>query len=118
MKVRPEIWVFIAALIILSSVWFVPYVISATSQGIGGPFGSPVVTMDKYRLIGEGDTYEKVKRTFGGPGISGDTSFTPAASGREAAQIVAYTWMNGDGSNVVAVFRNDQLITKAQSGLK
>jgi hypothetical protein len=36
----------------------------------------------------------------------------------EGDEIVVYQWMNEDGSNVAATFRDDRLVSKTQIGLK
>jgi hypothetical protein len=71
----------------------------------------PVVTMAEYGQIQSGMTYEQVRRIIGAAGeelsrnnIAGITT-------------VMYSWTNGDGSNMNAMFQQDKMIQKAQFGL-
>lgn len=41
-----------------------------------------------------------------------------ASSSFSDTEIVSYQWMNSDGGNIIAMFENGKLTSKAQAGLK
>jgi Domain of Unknown Function with PDB structure (DUF3862) len=74
---------------------------------------SATVTFDEYNSLQNGMNYEQASRIIGDPGQEmsrSEMSGTPLT--------IMYSWQNSDGSNMNAIFQNDELITKAQIGLK
>jgi hypothetical protein len=68
-------------------------------------------TMTAYNTITIGESYESCVYVIGAPGeeisrsdFAGNTTVT-------------YSWKNANGSNMIATFQNDRLVSKAQSGL-
>ncbi|RAL21426.1 DUF3862 domain-containing protein [Thermoflavimicrobium daqui] len=70
------------------------------------------VTMEKFKQIKSGMSYEEVVKIIGFEGTE--------MSSNELAGIktVMYSWQNDDGSNMNAMFQNNKLNSKAQFGLK
>jgi hypothetical protein len=79
-------------------------------QSIGSP--SPVVTRAEFDQLREGMSYEDAARVIG---ASGELHGSSDIAGYKT---VMYSWMNGDGSNMNAMFQNGRLVNKAQSGLR
>jgi hypothetical protein len=75
------------------------------------PITRPVVTMAQYEAIQSGMTYEQVSQIIGS---AGEEMSRAEMAGFESA---SYSWQNPDGSNVMAVFSDGALQTKAQFGL-
>ena len=75
------------------------------------PITRPVVTLAQYEAIQNGMTYEQVAQIIGS---AGEEMSRAEMAGFESA---SYSWQNPDGSNVMAVFSNGALQTKAQFGL-
>ena len=65
------------------------------------------VTMDEYRQIRDGMTYEQVRKIIGfdGTKISGSGS------------IVVRSWLNADASSAWVTFEDGRVTAKAQAGL-
>jgi hypothetical protein len=75
------------------------------------PFATDaIVTKSQYDRISEGMTYERVVAILG---HSGNEMSRNDIGGEN----VMYMWQNSNGSNMNAMFHNDQLISKAQFGL-
>jgi hypothetical protein len=72
----------------------------------------PIVTLAEYSRLSEGMTYSMAASIIGAQGEESGRSDIDGYS------TVAYTWSNPDGSNVVAIFQNGRLATKAQAGLE
>lgn len=72
----------------------------------------PAVTAAAFASIREGMTYAEVQRLIGAPGV--ELSRLSIAG----YTTVIYMWSNADGSNMNAVFRNGDLVAKAQFGLR
>lgn len=70
------------------------------------------VTMEEYKKIKNGMSYEEVVEIIGFEGTE--------MSSNELAGIktIMYSWQNADGSNMNAMFQNNKLNSKAQFGLK
>jgi hypothetical protein len=71
-----------------------------------------VVARDEYARVQDGMAYSDVRSIIG-------------ADGEELSRVtlagtttIVYTWKNRDGSNMVATFQDDRLVTKAQFGLQ
>jgi len=69
---------------------------------------SPLVTMAKYHKIATGMSYSQVVKIIGAPGIETARS----------EHYVMFSWSNSDEDGLVAIFKDDKLISKAQSGLR
>jgi hypothetical protein len=77
------------------------------------PFGATaIITKSKYDQIANGMTYQKVVDIIGNPGT--EVSRTEIA-GMTAA---TYSWQNSNGSNMILLFQEDRLTSKAQFGLR
>ncbi|MFZ0887371.1 MAG: DUF3862 domain-containing protein [Candidatus Binataceae bacterium] len=96
--------------------------IFAVSQQIAGvlsggsipqsPFApAAIVTKSQYDQISEGMTYKQVAAIIGHPGSEVSRSDLAGMS------TVMYSWQNSSGSNMSAMFQNDQLVSKSQFGL-
>jgi hypothetical protein len=70
------------------------------------------VTQAKYEQIQQGMTYEEVRAVIGAPGEE------LSRSDIAGYQTVMYSWKNGNGSNMNAMFQNGRLINKARFGLR
>ena len=120
---RQHVSPLVAVLLILFAalaVWFVvtqkPFRSPVRSDGryvapapIGAP--PPVVTRSEYERIREGMTYRQVVEIIGANGEE------QSRSNLAGITTVMYSWMNANGSNMNAIFQNDQLVQKAQFGL-
>jgi hypothetical protein len=96
-------YVLVTILVILG-IWF------CSSSGLPGGPGARV-TMDKFNHIQAGMSYRQAVDVIGfeGEEISRAEMF--------GIVTVMYSWPNSNGSNMNAMFQNDQMISKAQSGL-
>jgi hypothetical protein len=70
------------------------------------------VTMEEFKKIKNGMTYEEVVKIIGFEG----TEMSSTEIG--GIKTIMYSWQNDDGSNMNAMFQNNKLNTKAQFGLK
>ncbi|SMP05774.1 protein of unknown function [Laceyella tengchongensis] len=70
------------------------------------------VTMEEFKKIKNGMTYEEVVKIIGFEG----TEMSSSELG--GIKTIMYSWQNDDGSNMNAMFQNNKLNTKAQFGLK
>ena len=70
------------------------------------------VTMEEFKKIKNGMTYEEVVEIIGFEG----TEMSSTEIG--GIKTIMYSWQNDDGSNMNAMFQNNKLNTKAQFGLK
>lgn len=78
----------------------------------------PIVTAAAYQRVSTGMSYDEVVRIIGHPGEELSRSEIGATPGvMEALTTVMYAWTNPDGTNMNAMFQNDELIQKAQLGL-
>src|SRR5262249_39773393 len=76
------------------------------------------VTMSQYNRLSNGMSYLKVWDTLGSRGTETARIHADGVEGvMEPIETVSYSWVNSDGSNVMVVFQNDKLISKAQYGL-
>lgn len=69
------------------------------------------LTYAKYARIANGMSYEEVVSILGREGSETVSGGIPGYEGK------VYQWQNLSGANVIVQFQNDQVITKAQSGL-
>lgn len=74
--------------------------------------GEQFVTFEKYQKIENGMTYDQVKQIIGHEGEE--------LSQNEIAGIktIMYQWVNKNGSNMNAMFQNDDVVQKSQFRLK
>jgi hypothetical protein len=70
------------------------------------------VTLAAYMRIENGMSYEQVREIIGRDGQE------ISSSNIAGYLTVMYSWKNWNGSNMNAMFQNDQLVTKAQFGLR
>jgi hypothetical protein len=70
------------------------------------------ITLAAYMQIQSGMTYEQVQEIIGTDGVEISRSNIAGYS------TVMYSWKSWNGSNMNAMFQNDQLVTKAQFGLR
>lgn len=81
--------------------------------------GQQIVTFAKYNQITNGMTYEQVVAIIGKQGEEMSRNHIDGVQGVMASiDTVMYQWMNGNGSNMNAMFQNNKLMQKAQFGLK
>jgi hypothetical protein len=86
---------------------------------IASSVSTPVVTRSQFERIRSGMSYSQVSGIIGVSGEETASSRIEAIPGvTEAVETRMYQWINADGSNMNTVFQNDQLIQKAQFGLK
>ena len=71
-----------------------------------------IVTKAEYDQITDGMNYSKVAITIG---VNGEELSRTSGDG---VILTTYRWVNHDGSNLIATFQNDKLVSKAQFGLK
>lgn len=76
------------------------------------------ITYEKYKQINSGMSYQQVCSIIGFSGKECARSSMAGISGvMDSVETVMFEWHNSDGSNMNAIFQNDQLTQKAQSGL-
>jgi hypothetical protein len=79
---------------------------------------SNVVSLADYNQIQTGMSYTQVESIIGSPGTETAHTHMDGVSGvMPSIDDVIYSWQNADGSNMLAMFQNDRLTTKAQAGL-
>ncbi len=92
--------------------------LSAASPLISASQPRRIVTYDHYQRIREGMSYSAVCSTIGTGGQEVSRNrFDGVPGAAPAISTVMYQWENADGSNMNAIFQNDSLVQKAQSGL-
>ncbi len=75
------------------------------------------IGLSQYRRLTGGMRYTEVCAIFGRMGT--EVAHNSVAGIRDiTVDTTSYYWTNSDGSNVVAVFQNSKLISKAQAGLR
>lgn len=76
------------------------------------------VTLDKYDRVASGMSYLDVRLIIGCPGEELSRNHFDGEPGVvESIDTVAYSWVNDDGTNMIAMFQNGRLIQKTQTGL-
>lgn len=81
--------------------------------------GKQIVTFDEYKKIQNVMSYRQVIQIIGAEGEEMSRSKMDGVPGvMESVETVMFQWVNGNGSNMNAIFQNDKLIQKAQFGLK
>jgi hypothetical protein len=75
---------------------------------------TPPVTMERYNKAQVGMNYQQVVNIMGQEGEQQGMSFDIIG----LKTTIVYNWVNPDGSNMNAVFQNNLLVSKSQSGLK
>ena len=81
--------------------------------------GKQIVTFDDYQRIQSGISYRQVVAIIGAEGEELSRNKINGVPGvMESIETVMYQWVNGNGSNMNAIFQNNKLMQKAQFGLK
>jgi hypothetical protein len=84
-----------------------------------GPLSNKVVTLQNYDQIINRMTYGQVIEIVGEKGVELSQHSFPGIPGLSQETITTvYQWKNFSGSNMTAVFQNNQLVSKAQYGLQ
>ena len=109
-------WLLLVALLFLSTLVLhgagASHSFARTSEQDTSPKSASGVTLAAYMQIQNGMTYEQVREIIGTAGEEISRSNIAGYS------TVMYSWKNWNGSNMNAMFQNDQLVTKAQFGLR
>ena len=71
------------------------------------------VTLSNYTQLKKGMSYAEVVKILGKEGTN-----TGAKHSLPGTKVVQYLWNGEDGGSMTALFQNNRLISKAQSGLK
>ncbi|BAU14079.1 hypothetical protein LEP3755_46240 [Leptolyngbya sp. NIES-3755] len=74
---------------------------------------TPTVTLSEYNQIQSAMSYSEVIGIIGSSGSEQSRVEVPGTP-----ETVMYAWQNSDGSNMNAMFQDDELVSKAQFGLK
>jgi len=80
--------------------------------------GSKKVTYEDYNKVKEGMTYEEVVEVVGEEGDQMSSINIEGAGQFEGASSKAYKWQNSDGSNMIVMFSNGEVMSKSQTMLK
>lgn len=79
----------------------------------------PDVTLNEYMSLNIGISYLKAAELIGTMGKEVSRNHIDGAPGvMDSVDTVMYMWQNEDGSNMNAMFQNDNLMQKSQFGLK
>ena len=109
-------------LILITLVALVVGLMVACEGGSGsGLFGSgeQVVTLDNYMQIQNDMSYSQVVRIIGTAGVENSRNRIEGIPGvMDPVVSIMYTWTNGNGSGMNAIFQNDKLFQKSQFALK
>lgn len=82
-------------------------------------FGKQNVTFAHYSQIQTGMSYEQVVSIIGKQGEEMSQNKIEGVPGvMPSVTTIMYQWVNGNGSNMNAIFQNNKLLQKAQFGLK
>jgi hypothetical protein len=77
-----------------------------------------IIDQSKYGNVHEGMSYSEVVSIVGNSGSETSSNHTEGIKGvMESIDTKSYSWQNSDGSNMMVIFQNDKLISKAQFGL-
>ena len=82
-----------------------------------GPDPPPIVTLAEFERIETSMSYQEVVDVIGDPGFVAAPSAAPESDDGDV-ETSMYVWQNSDASNMNAIFRNGQLVRKAQLYLK
>jgi len=81
--------------------------------------GKQVVTLDNYLQIRNDMSYSQVVRIIGTHGVENSRNRIEGIPGvMDPIVSIMYTWTNGNGSGMNAIFQNDKLFQKSQFALK
>ena len=81
--------------------------------------GKQVVTLDNYLQIRNDMSYSQVVRIIGTDGVENSRNKIEGIPGvMDPIVSIMYTWTNGNGSGMNAIFQNDKLFQKSQFALK
>ena len=76
-------------------------------------------TAKQFRQINQGMAYSDCVKILGGSGTLVSENVMPGIPDiMPSLKTSAYSWENDNGSNIMLMFQNDELISKAQAGLK
>lgn len=93
--------------------------LDTSSPGSLPTFGKTKVTLAEYERVKTGMSYSEVVKIIGTAGEEITHSKMDGVPGvMESIETVMYQWVNGNGSNMNAMFQNNKLVQKAQLGLK
>lgn len=99
----------------LSSLLFA-IILCLTLVGCGS---SSKFTLNQFNKLQPGMSYAQTTEILKDKGQLTSETKTPAVPGfMDEIHVKAYSWQNPDGSNIIIMFQNDKLDTKAQVGLK
>lgn len=85
---------------------------------VGCGSASHVVTLDEFNQISNGMSYSQVVSIVGAEGSLASSNYMDGVPGvMGSIDTRAYMWRNNDGSNMMCMFQNDRMMTKAQAGL-
>lgn len=79
-------------------------------------YGESWITAAHFRQLQIGMSYPNALEVLGRPGKEVSSTRISTATGE--AVVTTYSWHNADGSNVILVFVDDQLVEKARIGLQ
>ena len=89
-----------------------------SSSGLFGS-GEQIVTLDNYMQIRNDMSYSHVVRIIGTHGVENSRNRIEGIPGvMDPIVSIMYTWTNGNGSGMNAIFQNDKLFQKSQFALK
>ena len=78
-----------------------------------------LIAKGKYEKVCHGMSYRDVVSILGANGNEISSNRIEGVPGvMDSIETKMYSWANGDGSNMNAMFQNDKLMSKAQLGLR
>lgn len=96
---------------------FLVIIITVTMAGCGKPESK--YTLKQYNQLTTGMSHSECIRILGDQGVQASESIIQGIPGvMPTLKTEAYQWKNKDGSNLIVMFQNDRLTSKAQAGLK
>jgi len=111
-----------SALGVISSLLVDPSGVPSTKPEAGlklPSIGKQIVTFEEYQKIQDEASYREVVQIIGAEGEEVSRNKIQAVPGvMDSVETVMYQWVNGNGSNMNAMFQGDKLVQKAQFGLK
>lgn len=85
---------------------------------VGCGSASRVVTAEEFSQVNNGMSYSQVVSIVGAEGNLTSSNYMDGVPGvMGSIDTRAYIWQNKDGSNMICMFQNDRMMTKAQAGL-
>jgi hypothetical protein len=80
--------------------------------------GSNTVTYDEFQRVEDGMYYSQVEDIVGESGTKVSSSEVDGFGEFSGVSTNMYKWQNSDGSNMVVVFQNNEVMSKSQFGLR